>query len=149
MARRWLVHENSRLIRSVMADIVNTGEFGRVPELFTADYTLHKTGLSVPGGPEAFKMAVRQWRDAFPDYRVTVAALVEQDDLVACRFVAEGTHRGALLGVPPTGKAFTVHGTDLHRVAGGRVAESWLADDIPRVLADVGFLQPSTSSGWT
>jgi len=127
------VHDGSKLIRFVVENVVNAGDLGLVPDHFTSDYRLHKTGLSVPDGPEAFKMAVRQW----------------QDDLVACRYVAEGTHRGSLLGMPPSGRAFAVYGTDVHRLAGGLIAESWLADDIARLFYDFGLLRPAASSSWT
>ena len=147
--RGWPVHDGNKLIRFVVDNIVNGGDLDLVRDHFAPDYRLHKTGLSVPDGPEAFKMAVRQWRAAFPDYRVAVQAVIAEEDLVACRFVAQGTHQGALLGMPPSGRTFTVHGTDVHRVRDGLVVESWLADDIPRLLYDLGLLRPAASSSWT
>lgn len=137
------------LVRRIVRTVVNDGDLGAVPDLFAADYVLRKAGLSVPRGPEAIKMLVRQWRDAFPDYHVEIEAVIAAGDVVACRYVASGTHRGALLGVPPTDRTFTVRGTDVHRLADGLVAESWLADDLPRILTEVGFLTPSASSRWT
>jgi predicted ester cyclase len=139
----------TELIRRITDEVVNGGDLTIVRELFSADYVLHKAGLSVPRGPEAFKMATRQWREAFPDYRVTIEALFAEGDLVASRYVAEGTHLGALLGVPPSEKSFRVTGTDVHRVVDGLVAESWLADDVPRILTEVGVLAPTRSDRWT
>jgi predicted ester cyclase len=141
--------QGKELISYITDEIINGGNLTIARELFSPQYILHKTGLSLPRGPEAFKMAVRQWRDAFPDYRVTIEALFAEGDLIASRFVAEGTHRGALLGVPPTEKSFTFGGTDVHRVVDGLVVESWLADDIARILSDVGFLLPTQSGQWT
>nr|MDQ3577836.1 ester cyclase [Actinomycetota bacterium] len=134
--------ENKELIRHITDKVVNGGDLAIVRELFSEDCVVHKTGLSLPRGPEAFKMAIRQWRDAFPDYRVTIEALFGEGDLVASLFVAEGTHRGSLQGHPPTEKSFTLSGTDVHRVVNGLVVESWLADDLPRILTDVGVLVP-------
>jgi predicted ester cyclase len=143
--KRW----ETELIKRITDDVVNSGDLAIVRDLFSTDYVLHKPGLSVPRGPEAFKMAIRQWREAFPDYRVTVEALFAECALVASRYVAEGTHRGSLLGVPPTEKSFRVTGTDVHRVADGMVVESWLADDVPRILTEVGVLMPARSDRWT
>jgi predicted ester cyclase len=140
---------NKELIRSITDKVVNGGDLAIVRELFSVDYVAHKTGLSLPRGPEAFKMVIRQWRDAFPDYRVTIEALFEEGDLVASLFVAEGTHQGSLLGIPPTEKSFKLTGTDVHRIVDGLVVESWLADDLPRILTDVGVLAPAQSSKWT
>jgi predicted ester cyclase len=130
------------LVRHITEKIVNGGDLAIVRDLFSLDYRAHKAGMSLPRGPEAFKMAVRQWRDAFPDLRVTIEHIVEQGDLVANVFVAEGTHLGPLMGIPPTEKAFRITGTDVHRTAGGKVTESWLTDDIPRLLSDLGILAP-------
>lgn len=142
---------DKELVQQVTERVVNGGELTAVRELFADDYVLHKTGLSVPRGPEAFKMAIRQWRDAFPDYHVDIVDLVGDGALVACRFEATGTHLGALLGVPPTEKSFRLTGTDVHRVADGVVAESWLADDIPRIFAELGVTAPTNVSAgrWT
>ncbi|MEV6851901.1 ester cyclase [Actinoplanes sp. NPDC051411] len=143
------VQDGSELVRYVVENIVNTGQLVSVPEYLTPDYSLHKTGLSVPAGPEAFKMAVRQWRSAFPDYHLTVEATIAEGDLVACRYIATGTHRGSLMGMPASGRGFAVHGTDVHRLVDGRIAESWLADDIARLLHDLGLLRPVASGSWT
>lgn len=141
--------ENTELIRQITEKVVNGGDLTIVRDLFAAEFVAHKTGMSLPRGPEAFKMAVRQWRDAFPDYHVTIDALFAAGDLVTCRFTASGTHEGALLGIPPSGRPFTLTAVEVHRIAGGLVAESWLADDIPRILTEVGVLAPSASAQWT
>jgi predicted ester cyclase len=139
------------LISLVTDKVVNGGDLTVVRDFFDPAYVLHKPGLSFPRGPEAFKMAIRQWREAFPDYRVEIEALVAEDELVVSRFVATGTHRGGLMGMPPTEKSFTVSGTDVHRVVDGLVVESWLADDLPRILTEVGVMAPvhTSSSQWT
>jgi predicted ester cyclase len=143
--------DNKDLIRYLTAEVVNGGDLARIVDLFSADYVLHKPGMSFPIGPEAFKMSTRDWRNAFPDYRVTILELFGEGDLVASLFVATGTHRGALLGMPPTDKPFTVTGTDVHRVVDGVIVESWLADDLPRILTEAGVMKPlnAESGRWT
>ncbi|ALG08670.1 ester cyclase [Kibdelosporangium phytohabitans] len=141
----------AQLVKHITEKVVNQGDLSIVYDLFASDYVAHKTGMSLPRGPEAFKMSVRQWRDAFPDYRVVIEDVFESGDLVTSRYVAEGTHLGALMGIPPSEKGFKITGTEVHRVADGKVAESWLADDIPRLLSDLGILAPvNTRPGqWT
>ncbi len=142
---------NRELVRQITDKIVNGGDLGIARELFAPEYVLHKPGLSFPRGPEAFKMAVRQWRDAFPDYHVETQALIVEGEYVVNRFVATGTSQGGLMGMPPTGKSFTVSGTEVHQVVGGLVVESWLADDLPRILTEVGIMAPTNTGGnqWT
>jgi hypothetical protein len=53
--------------------------------------------------------------------------------------------------MPPTEKSFKIVGTDVHRIVDGQLVESWLADDLPRILTDTGVMAPTNtnSSQWT
>ncbi len=37
-----------------------------------------------------------------------------------------GTHRGDLLGIPPSGNAVELTGIQILRLAGGKIAEQWV-----------------------
>jgi predicted ester cyclase len=144
------VASNREVVLRIVDEVVNTGDYAVVREVFAPEFQIHKAGMSFPPGPEAFKMAVREWRDAFPDYRVDVISVIAEGDYVTCLYTAEGTHTGSLRGMPPTGKAFSVTAAEVHRLSDGLVVESWLADDLPRILTDTGLMAPSASNnGWS
>jgi predicted ester cyclase len=144
------VASNKEIVQRIVDEVVNGGNYGPVREVFSPDFAIHKASMSFPPGPEAFKMAVREWRDAFPDYRVSVIQLVAEGEYVTVLYSAEGTHTGSLRGMPPTGKAFTVVGAEVHRLVDGLVVESWLADDLPRILTDTGLVAPTaTDNQWS
>jgi hypothetical protein len=46
--------------------------------------------------------------------------MVAEGDKVAVRWMGEGTHRGKLLGIPPTGKHVRMMSIGIYRLAGGR-----------------------------
>jgi hypothetical protein len=46
--------------------------------------------------------------------------------------------------MPPTGNSFVVEGVDLHRVRDGKVIESWISDDFPRILFELGIVKEPT-----
>lgn len=52
-------------------------------------------------------------RTAFPDQRNRLLALHPSDDSVIAEFVLEGTHKGPLRGMPPTGRTFTMQASSV------------------------------------
>lgn len=134
------VEENIELVRRVTEKGLNEGDVSFVDEAFSPYYVVHARGLDLPTGPEAFKAAVGFWRGPFPDFHTTIEQMLGTGEYVVNRFSTTGTHTGPLGEMPPTGKRFHVSGVDLHRVVDGRVVESWISDDMPRILMDIGVL---------
>ncbi len=137
------VRDNIELVRHITEQGLNEGNVSFADEVFAADYVVHARGLDLPRGPGAFKAAVSFWRQSFPDFRTTIEQMIGEGEFVASRFSTTGTHTGTLGPVQPTGRRFDVSGVDMHRVVDGRVAESWISDDMPRILMEIGALGPA------
>jgi len=58
---------------------------------------------------------------AFPDLEYTQEDLIAEGDRVVERWTARGTHKGALFGIPPTGKQITSTGILIHRIVDGKI----------------------------
>jgi predicted ester cyclase len=138
------VQRNKDLVRTLTEQGFNAGDLSAVDEHFTADYQVHAPGVPpLPPGPYAFKRAVGLFRTAMPDIHVTIEDLVGEDDRVFGRFTTRGTHTGPLMGIPPTGRPVTVYEWVCHRFEDGKVAESWIGDNVPRILLSIGAVVPS------
>ena len=85
-------------------------------------YELVATGRVYDGEAEV-REYFRETRAAFPDQRNEVIALHHTDDGVLAEFWLLGTHKGPLLGIPPTGRAFRVRMAALFIFAGEGSAE--------------------------
>jgi predicted ester cyclase len=48
-----------------------------------------------------------------------------------------GTHRGPIFGLAPTGKAVTMTGMTMVRVADGRLVESWVRNDVMGLMSQL------------
>jgi predicted ester cyclase len=138
------IQANKAVVRQAIDRGFNGGDLSVADETFTDDYTVHAPGLGdLPKGPQAFKNAIGLWRGAFSDIHMDVQELIGEGELVCNRFVTQGTHDGPLFGMPPTGKSIIVRGMEIHRVVGGKVVESWIGDDVPTILMQLGVLAPA------
>jgi steroid delta-isomerase-like uncharacterized protein len=119
----------------IVEEALNRGDQAVIDELVAPDFVDHANPPGLPHGPEGFKVALTLFRSAFPDMHVTVEDHVAEGDRVARRMTIQGTHRGDLFGIPPTGKPMATTGIHLVRLAGGKLVEHWGIND------DVGMLQ--------
>ena len=53
-----------------------------------------------------------------------------------------GTHRGAFMGAPATGRAFSMGWVSIYRFRGDKIAERWLQGDDFGMMVQLGFVQP-------
>lgn len=134
------VTENKALIDRAV-DAFNRGDEAAVDALFAAGYVDHDPARAgLPPGPAGVKAAWRQFRTAFPDAEVRISEVVAAGDKVAVRGSIHGTHRGELMGIPPTGQAVTVTLIDVNRIAEGQLVERWAEADMLGLLQQLGAI---------
>ena len=61
-------------------------------------------------------------------------------DRVVVRWTGSGTHVGEINGVPATGKKIRVDAITIHRMADGKIAETWEVWDTLSFLQQVGVV---------
>jgi predicted ester cyclase len=66
------------------------------------------------------------------------------DDLYCCRFTMSGTHRGKFMGVPATGRAYSLPGITILRFRGDRVVERWTSADFLGLMVQLGAIPAPT-----
>jgi steroid delta-isomerase-like uncharacterized protein len=75
------------------------------------DLILRDIALAMPlHGREAVRAATREYLRAFPDLRVEVTSETVDGPRVVHEWTSDGTHRGELMGLVPTGRAVRVFG---------------------------------------
>ena len=112
----------------------HTGDVAIADAIYADGYERHSTD-SDASGLDALKGLVAMYRKAFPDLRFHPDDMVSQDDRVAVRWTATGTHRGELSGLPATGRSLQLPGCDILRVREDRIVESWSFYDRAALLA--------------
>lgn len=133
--------ESNKELSRKFTELFSTGEDALAAEVLSPDIVFHGTnGDGQIRGIDAFKEFVAAYRRAFPDARSTVEDQVAEGDTVVTRWRARGTHRGDLGPIPATGRTFEMAGITIERIAGGRIAEVWVARDELGLLRQLGLV---------
>lgn len=126
LARRW-------------ADIFAQGNLDLVDEIFAPDFVGHDPAMPEDiRGVEGARDFYSVYLSAFPDAEVTIEDQLAEGDTVATRWTGRGTHRGELMGVPPSGNRVEVAGISIARIEGGKVAEEWDLYDALGMMQQIG-----------
>jgi steroid delta-isomerase-like uncharacterized protein len=91
-------------------------------------------------GAEKLKQVWSMLFAVYPDLHVAVDDLIAAGDKIVVRNTVTGTHRGEMMGTPPTGKAVTYNEIFIFRFVDGRVAETWGVVDVLTQMRQIGAL---------
>ncbi len=130
--------ENESLARRYVDQFVNRGNFAVADEILAPGYKRYLSPAAPPLTVEQQKQRIGGLRLAFPDLHIMLEDVIVEGDRVAFRGVVRGTHQGAFLGLPPTGKQVAVYAFDVIRIEGGKMVEHWGGPDLFNILQQLG-----------
>jgi steroid delta-isomerase-like uncharacterized protein len=116
--------ENKNIVRRFFEEGPSKGDLSAANKLLAPNFTLH-VPLPCSPGIQGINDVISACRAAFDHLNVIVEDMVAEDDKVAARFTARGIHKGAFMGLPPTGKPITMTGIEIFRIENGKIAELW------------------------
>src|SRR5262249_34845690 len=142
LQRKERAMEGRELIRRWFREVWNEGKEEAIDELMAPDCVAHGLGHGARdlNGLEGFKEFYARFRGAFPDTCITVEDAFEQEDRVAARWVATGTHHGDHLGLLASGRPFRVTGMTILRCRDGRIVEGGNEFDSLGLMQQIGAL---------
>ena len=124
--------ENKAIALRAAEELWNQHNVDLVDEFFAADFISHNpvlSGVYPEVGTESMKQAITDHFTALPDFHVTVHETLAEGDKLAQRWTVTGTHKGELMGIPPSGNQVTFTGFTINRFADGKIVEQWWAYD--------------------
>ncbi len=127
--------------------LFNEKRVDEADEFYATDYVDHSPLPGQAPGLEGAKQKWRMYMAGIPDLHATVEDIVAEGDRVAVRWTAEGTHRGELLGIPPTGRPARISGISIYRLAEGRIAEQFERWDKLDLMQQLGVLPTPGQTG--
>jgi steroid delta-isomerase-like uncharacterized protein len=137
--------------RRLLEQSFNTGSFELIDQLVAPEALNHDPALPAQmrdlRGPDGLKRVVTMYRTAFPDVRMTVDDVIASGDKVVLRWHSEGTHRGELAGLAPTGVHGSATGISIDRWQDGKIVEAWAEWDNMGLARQLGAAPPEGSVG--
>lgn len=131
--------DNKNLIRRVFDEVWNRNDLSLVDEVYASDYVAHVAGAPRDiVGPEQFKQFVALHGVLTSDLSFRIEDQIAEDDRVATRWLATTTPASGLVNIPGEGQEVQVTGISVHRMADGKIAESWDNWDILTIYQALG-----------
>jgi steroid delta-isomerase-like uncharacterized protein len=133
--------QNKELVRRFFNEMCNKGELALADTLFAAEHVYQDPSSTWVGtGPAGMKTLIGAYHLGFGDAHWDVHAVLDAGDTVVTRWTGSGLHSGDLVGIPTTNKRAKVDGIWIHRVAQGKIVESWNAWDMLGLLQQIGIV---------
>lgn len=132
---------NKVLVLRYWEELWNQGMLEAMSELFAPELIKPSSGRFISA-----------WRNACPDSRIVVEAVIAEGDLVVTRYSCQGAvHTGVFeaeigglsMAVPPTGKVIEDHGISIFRIADGKIVEVWSEWNQLQVAQQLGVVPTS------
>jgi len=125
--------------RRFFEDLLSKGDWAVAAEILDEAVVMHHPASPVPITPlPAVQGMLSAFRGGFPDLHITVLDAFGADDKAVVRWQMTGTNTADLFGSPATGKAVSVNGISIVRVAGGKIVEDWVAEDTIGMMRQLG-----------
>jgi steroid delta-isomerase-like uncharacterized protein len=133
------LEDNKAIAKRFIQEIFVEGNEAAVDELAADDFAPHSWG-DMPPGRESLKAAQRRISAGLSDARMTIEDVIAEDDKVAVRLTSHGRHDGEFMGMPPSGKEYTISEIHIFRIADDKVAEHWRDADMLGLMQQLGAM---------
>ncbi len=128
---------NSVLVRRFIDDVFVGGRAETIDELLTDDFVSHTLRLP-ERGRAPLKAATERVHASLSHVLFDVEDVMADGDRVAVRLTASATPTGDFMGVPASGKRYTIGEMHWFRILDGRIAEHWHQHDALGMMQQLG-----------
>jgi predicted ester cyclase len=131
---------NKAIVRRRVEEGINQANGDVVLSLLSPDAVDHSAQPGTPQGRAGWNLGRKLFRTAFPDGRWAIAEMVAEHQLVVTRATFSGTHRGAFMGLPPTGRRVQFESMYICRLDNDTIVERWVSSDQLGLLRQLGAI---------
>jgi steroid delta-isomerase-like uncharacterized protein len=130
-------HESKVVVRRFIDEVFVKGNADAVDKLITPDFTPHSWG-KMPSGAEPLKEAIKRVHAGLSDVGMKIEDVIAEDDKVAVRLTARGRHVGEFMGMPASGKEYTISEIHIFHLRDGKISAHWRDADMLGMMRQLG-----------
>ena len=138
--------QNKAIVRRFVDEIFVQGRKETVDELLADDFVAH-TWPSTGHPKDDLKAAIDRVAGALADSAFTIDDLIADGDRVAVRLTTSATQVGPFMGMPPSGKRYSIEEIHIFRLRDGKVVEHWHQFDQMGLMKQLGAMPGGPSGG--
>lgn len=135
-----MTNDNESIVRDWIATW-NSHNVEKIAAFFTDNGVHEDVAIgSVFRGKKELKAGITPLFSACPDFKLELKNLFGTDDWIAQEWVMTGTQTGAFngLGIPPTGRSFSIRGASITKVYRGKIAQNTDYWNLTSMLLQLG-----------
>jgi predicted ester cyclase len=132
------VAANEREVRAFLRDVINEHHGDHAGRYLTKGMQWHGGTVGTVSGRTNVAGLFAGVVASLPNVHASIKDIFGQGDQVVVRVVVRGTQKGALLGIPATGRNIHWDGVDIYRLRGGKISAIWAGDDWSAILFYTG-----------
>ena len=123
-----MAEENVAFMQRWFEEVWHKGREEAIDEMFAEDgigYGLPTENGEPIRGPKEFKPFFRNFREAFPNVKISIEETVSEGDKIAAVCRVKGALEGASLGVNPDKQPVEFTGIIVLKLRDGKIIEAW------------------------
>ena len=144
------LERNKAIVRRFKTAQGTVDEAAMLRESVAPDYLRKRGGmanLAANGRGQGFPDNGAFLRAAIPDRVDIIEDIIAEGDRVGMLWRLTGTHKGALFGIPATGRRIDIHEFGIFRLKDGKISEGWFMADELGLLIQLGCMLPPRKDG--
>jgi steroid delta-isomerase-like uncharacterized protein len=130
--------QNKTIIRQ-FHEAMDSQDVNRLIEFLAPDAVCHGAGPHEDVTAENAAQFFQPFFQAFPDMTHNIEDIFAKGDMVVARILIQATHKGDLMGIPPTGNKVKFYQITIMQIVDGKIKESWRLTDSLGLMQQLGM----------
>jgi steroid delta-isomerase-like uncharacterized protein len=133
------IEEQNKALVHRFFEAIDAQDFDRFNELLAPGAILRGASPAEDVTAENSAQLLRPIYQALPDLAHSVEDIFAKGDKVVARVLIQATHKGELMGIPPTGNRLRYYQFAIFQIIDGKIKEGWRVTDSLGMMTQLGM----------